>query len=185
MTIEERIERLEGTNLRYRLMFSLIGVIAVCIVGVSAIQDDKVPDVIRAKAFEVVDDEGNPLVKLFDFNSTGNGSIAIFNKVGNTPLAMMAGINSDGIASGTVFTFRGRKKIVELSYNELGRGTVKTYNENEKAATLLGSDVDGGHVFVYNKTSQPVCALTVNKYGNGVIAVMDRNGNGRTLEPGP
>ena len=64
MTIEERIERLERTNRRYRLMFTLLGVLAICTVGISATQDDGVPDVIRAKVFEVVDDEGNGLVTI-------------------------------------------------------------------------------------------------------------------------
>ena len=56
MSLEERIERLERTNRRYRLMFTLLGALAVCAVGMSAAPDAGVRDVIRAKAFEVVDD---------------------------------------------------------------------------------------------------------------------------------
>ena len=57
MTIEERVERLEGENRRLRRMLA-----AVCVTGVSVVllgvAPEPVPEVVRAARFEVINDRG-------------------------------------------------------------------------------------------------------------------------------
>ncbi len=62
MTTEHRIERLERTNRRYRWGITIV-IFAAMIVGAAGAGDD-VSDVIRAKRFEVVNEEGRPVVSL-------------------------------------------------------------------------------------------------------------------------
>lgn len=214
MTIEERIDRLERTNRRYRLMFTLIGVLALCAVGISATQDDGVPDVIRAKVFEVVDDEGNGLVTIGDV--LGSGVFALYDKTGDT-LVVIGGTTVIGKPAGHVSIFREGKMLVLLSAN-LGvdgggvrtYGTVSTFNDQAKTIVQLGAKTSGGHgkvrtfndegqtvveigatvdgegsVRTLNGKGEPLVLLGASTDGKGLVTVFGHNGKGRTLEPGP
>ncbi len=329
MTLEERIERLERTNRRYRRMFTLLGVVAVCAVGISATQDDKVPDVIQAKAFEVVDDEGTKFVEiklrnsslgsggLISMNTKGaqglvtirssanpdflgsptdsdapdrnHGSITIASpksshmlmlgsgtlhvvgnlrnddviksgksgivvslgvhqgagslelgdgegtydtirlsgntggllargigvlddknnllvtiqsaEIGEQSVGIIATRSSEGVelvqltvmeteneeilSGGIVTKDLAGRAVVSMGADVSGSGLITTRNKEGQRLVQLGATPDGGHIAVINKTGEQVCGMAVDEYGNGVIAVMDRNGKGRTLKPGP
>jgi len=43
----------------------------------------------------------------------------------------------------------------------------------------------GGAIAVKNKTSEEVCQIYADAYGNGYIGAFNRKGKGRTLTPGP
>lgn len=149
MTIEERIELLERTNRRYRLMFALFGVVAVCAVGIGAAQDTKVPGMIKAKGFVVVDDEGNHLA--FLGNDSDKGMLALLNE-------------------------RGRI-FLSLSNDKEGTGSVTTWSEKGKRAVRLGSALNGaGRITIFNKEEVPVVDLAVNKVGSGGISTYNKKG---------
>ena len=81
MNLEQRVERLERQNSRLR--WGLAGLVlmaaAAFIIGQAA--RDPVPDVIRAKAFHIVDKDGRALVKMEEARIGTNvaGSVTIFN----------------------------------------------------------------------------------------------------------
>ena len=48
-----------------------------------------------------------------------------------------------------------------------------------------GTTDDGFLIEGYNKTGEGIVQLYADEYGNGVVGVYNRKGEGRTLEPGP
>ena len=72
MTTEERIERLERQNRHLRLGFASVAVAAVAIFA-GAAHRQAVPEVIKAKAFHLVTDDGKTLVKIEDTKGLGFG----------------------------------------------------------------------------------------------------------------
>ena len=178
MTIEERIERLERANRRYRLMFTLLGALAVCAVGISATQDHDVPDLIQAKAFEVVDDEWNVLVRLRDLG--GKGGLATYANTGDILVGMTAGVTVDGKRAGFVSTFCERKTLVRLAVNTSGKGVVETLNGNGKTLVRLGASFDGvGMVTTLNGNGEPLVELGATVDGGGTVSTL--NGKGKTF----
>ena len=100
VTIEERIERVEKQNRRLKWAMTVICVVAAGAFVLGQAAPDAVPDVIRAKRFEVVNEkgwavvtlrswelggwidtrnqQGRPLFSVFA-NEVGGGMLAIFN----------------------------------------------------------------------------------------------------------
>ena len=73
MTVEQRLERLERQNrhLKGGLGLLLLTVIVGGLMGFAG--QGKLPDVVKAKAFHVVTDDGTVLVKLEDSFASGLG----------------------------------------------------------------------------------------------------------------
>lgn len=174
MSLEERIERLERTNRRYRLMFTLLGVLAVCAVGISATQDEGVPDVIQAKAFAVVDDEGNILVLLEE--TKGAGGVSIFDKTGDL-LATMAFAPVEGKRAGVLGTYRGGKPLVMISAVPGGSGVIGTSNFEGKLMVEITTTVNGeGAIRTLKANGKPLVELGANTGGNGRIRTFNDQG---------
>ena len=79
-TIEMRLQNLEVTNRRYKtIVIVMLG--AVLVTTFMAFRSPiAVPDVLQAKKFEVVDDNGNVLVRVSQ--DAGNGLVKTYNKDG-------------------------------------------------------------------------------------------------------
>ncbi len=184
MTIEERIERLERTNRRYRRMFTLIGVLAVCAVGISAAQDEGVPKVIRAKVFQVVSDDGHILAMLTGIE--GQGTLSIWDKKGH-PLAGMASVTVDGKRVGQVSIYREGQALVSLGgYPPDGERTLMMFNDQGKTVVSIRTTANGsGSVITSDAKGKPLVELGATEDGEGLVTVSGHNGKGRTLKPGP
>jgi hypothetical protein len=153
MSTDTRIESLE-TQVR-TLKRMLFGVFGVVIVGglLAATTLQSVPDVIRAKKFEVVNDEGKVIVLMNSVLHQGThyGFVATANSKGQTLVAL--GVSTDG--EGVVRTENGKGGLlVKLGTTTSGNGVVKT--ENGKGGTLvtLGtySGTKGGYVETFTQT---------------------------------
>ena len=57
--IEQRVIKLEKSLRAYRIFFSSAVIVLVAAVLISSGKKDDVPDLVKAKAFQVVDDMGN------------------------------------------------------------------------------------------------------------------------------
>ena len=124
MTIEERIERVEKQNRRLKWV-----VTALCVVGVSAFvagqaAPEGVPDVIKAKKFEVINEVGLPVVALRSWDKLGGG-IDTWNHQGQSLFAV--GANDAGDGSVATFNAEG-KELVHLSATEGGTGAVAVFD---------------------------------------------------------
>ena len=165
MTIEERLSRVEQQNKRLRV--ALLAIVLVAVAGVAMGQAGKnnVPDVIEAKAFHVVTDDGRVLVKLQDSFGLETGIM------------------------GTITTLNGSgRMLVALAANAGGEGTVTTRNSAGQILVELTTTVDGkGMVTTRNSAGQELVALGVARDGTGMIAVMDPSGKraAGTLTPRP
>ncbi len=87
MTVEERLDRLERQNRRLKagLASLLVAALAAGLVGFA--RQDSIPDVVEARAFHVVSEDGTVLVKLEDTLGTGRGlagTITTLNGEGKT-----------------------------------------------------------------------------------------------------
>ena len=64
MTIEERLDRLEAQNRHLRLVLALAVVVGTVGLIMGQAGQDTIADVVRARAFHVVSEDGTPLVKV-------------------------------------------------------------------------------------------------------------------------
>jgi hypothetical protein len=83
-----RLDRLERINRGYRRALTVLGLALAAAVTVSMSQDDPVPEVIRTRSLEVVDEQGRALVHLF--STMGIGAIATSDEEGNPLVALLA-----------------------------------------------------------------------------------------------
>ena len=137
-----RIESLE-TQVR-TLKRMLFGVFGLVVVGglLSATTLQSVPDVVQAKKFEVVNDEGKVFVRISGMSTQPNsikshqdgGIISTYDSQGKNLILM--GMNMHG--SGGIQTMNNKgQTLVALGTNPSGEGTVITENgKGEKTSTL-------------------------------------------------
>ena len=96
MTIEERIERVEKQNRRLKGAMTALCVVAVGAIVAGQATPEGVPDVIRAKRFEVVNEQGRAGVVLA--NSEHGGRVEVQNHCGKT-VSTMSATEAGGLVS--------------------------------------------------------------------------------------
>ena len=130
MQNEERINCLETQVRTLKRIVYGFGCLLVAGVVVSATSLQTVPDVIQAKKFEVVNDEGKKVAVLFA-NEDG-GVLGILNK--DEKVVALLGANEDG-GSLSIFNKDGGA-IAGLGADEDGGELVTTNNKGELTSTL-------------------------------------------------
>ncbi len=80
MDMEKRLARLERQCSWYRTLFVLAGVMMVALLTYGATKP--IPDVIRAKRFEAVNDNGRVGAVMASFRGHGDGVFRAFNRAG-------------------------------------------------------------------------------------------------------
>ena len=178
-TTEDRIENLENQVRRQRRWNIALG--AVVVVGglMAATGVRSVPDVIQAKKFEVVNDEGKAVVLLESvfFKGEHYGFVATQNGKGGTLVRLSA--TADG--KGAVETQNGKgQTLVELSTTTDGYGAVETQNGKGQTLVELGVTTEGeGMILTENGKGQTLVQLGATTGGSG--SVTTQNGKGQTL----
>jgi len=150
MTTDARIESLEHQVRTLKRM--LFGVFGVVVVGglLAATTLQKVPDVVQAKKFEVVDATGKPVAVLSSDTRGGTleltgGGLAVFDDKGT--LALQATANSRERAGSLVLFNKEGKQIVSLgpwNNNIDGGGTVMTKNAKGELTSMIGGPWPSG-----------------------------------------
>lgn len=180
--LEEGLEKLQRANRRNRLFIALFVLVAVAaaVIQAPAAPNDPVPKVIRAHAFQVVDNEGRVLI---DLHGPGSGAnITLFNREGTAVVTIMGTKEFGAIA-----TYDGEGgPLVSLRSTTIGTGAVVV----SKAATgkqlvTVAGDKNGGVLRVMNSLvpGTPVCILRVDDEGDGLIVIWDHQMKGRMLTP--
>lgn len=157
MTTEQRLQRLERQCSTYRNLFILAGLVAVALLTYGATKP--LPEVVRARIFEVIDLAGRPMVALRTIS--GGGAIGIFNRQGEP-----AGV---------------------LTADETGGGLLNMISgEGRNGVLILGSNADGtgGAVTVFNRAEKEVVTLRTDGSGRGVVGAWDEMRRGQTLHGG-
>ena len=131
-TTEDRIESLENQVRRQRRWNIALG--AVVVVGglMAATGVRSVPDVIQAKKFEVVNDEGVAVVTLASSPKSGDGIIFNHDERGFPTFLVGNQMDKDGVSHATLMTANGKgQALVELgSYSGSRGGYVETFTTN-------------------------------------------------------
>ena len=199
-TLQEQIRRQRRWN------FTLIGV---ALIGglLAATASDDVPDVIKARKFELVGSSGAPLAEMKIGTMQGEefGTITTFNAQ-NGPLIRMSAATG---GAGWIATLNGKgAELVEISQDKSGSGWIATRNDegaklveisqNNGGGSLLTKTGKGGRlVFLtstdrgdsgglvtYNSEEQHMVALTTMDDGKaGKIKTLNHKGKQTSSMP--
>ena len=137
-----------------------------------------VPDVVRAKSFEVVNGQGKVIVELGSIKGGGvdNGLIVTRTSMGGTLVRL--GACSGG---GTVATENAKgQSLVKLGVMATGEGEIVTQNSRGVAIVKIGATTEGNGV-VQTQTSggKPLVLMGVTTNGMGMVET--QTGKGQSL----
>ncbi len=179
MNVELRLAKLERTSRYSRFAAVALGLTLVAITAMGFAKDaDKIPDVIRARRFEVVNEQGTPQVSLWHVRD--GGAIATHNSQGEARAGMMALDEGGGIAT---FDAKGRKAVVIATTEELG-GTIITYDgEGGKLVSIGVTEGGQGIVATFDGKGGKLVRIGTTVGGEGAIATFNRAGEVRAQWP--
>ena len=170
---EKRLAALEKINARYRMLLVGALVISVYFIIASFSPHKIVPDLIQAKKFELVDDYGNVLARIENFD--GSGAMTTYKPNGSilTDIVATKG-NSGGIV---VYDGNGRKNIL-LTDVTGGGGSVVINNSSEQKVLSLGRNTqNAGSVTFYNGSSNEIGLITGDTNNDGVVLTYNNGGS--------
>ena len=182
MTESARIASLE-TQVRTlkRMLFGVFGlVVAGAVLGASSA--NTVPDVIRAKRFEAVNNAGTVLVSIGNMKGGGmdNGHILTKTSRGGTLIEIGA-----GVGGGILETANGKgDTLVRLTANPYGCGFVLTQDPNGGSLVKLTSTQKGeGAIQTLNGGERILAALAAEIDKGGVLVTFDQDGKAKGVFP--
>lgn len=175
----ERLER-QNKRLNWGLCATVLTGLSLLLMGQNSSQD--VPDVIRAKRFEVVDDQGKALVILAA--GEGAGLILTFDEKGNGLVAIGAPEGGGAVAT---FDGKGNQKenqLVAIGATSDGTAQIATYDGKGNKLVMISAGMGRGTIATLDKERRPMTWLTSTESGRGwigtfddQISVEDRKGN--------
>ena len=171
------------------------GCLLVAGIVVGATNMQTVPDVIQAKKFEVVNDEGKVVASFYA--NMGGGMLSFSNKDGG----VVAGLGSDEVNGGGVLGINNKEgktvagifadenggvtrvlsnkftEVVQIDVDDNGDGQLRIFDrEGKQFARLFLGDEGNGGLGIYNKDSKyPIAQLGVYD-GWGVLGIYDKDG---------
>lgn len=146
--IEQRIAKLEKSLKMYRIFFSTSVIILIAVVLMSSGKKADIPDLVKAKAFQVVDDNGNVLLLLN--KEKGNGQMATYSTAG--------------------------QKLVRLFTSDGGAGAINTFDPNGNLNFKVTRTTEGGgYMALYNSSNMEIMEAGVTKSNAGYLQVNDNN----------
>lgn len=195
-TIEDRLRKLEVANRRYRLYFFVsLSSFALLFMG---FRSQIIPDVLQARKFEVVDPQGNVLVRLaYDgntgyiktFNSQGNKLVNINATTGNQGfLALEDGNGNENVRLSTSREYGGGSIFINnkehnrsiILYNDEGGGSLSLNNNKGNSRVLLKTEAeDYGYLTLYNSSGKSIISMMQTSIGNGDLYLHNVSGDDR------
>ena len=175
MSDTDRIESLEEqVRSLKRMLLAAFGVLIVA--GLLAAKTPQtVPDVIQAKKFELVNDEGRVRARLFlTGGQEGLSAMLQMHEKGGMPVVQVS-TNSQG---GQLEFFNGKgKNSVSLNTRSSG-GSLQVRNEaGQRAARLKAGSHGGGELEIRNKDSQGVVGIGADHSGDGLLRLGNSKGD--------
>ena len=180
-SLEQEVRTLQRQVRRQRRWNLALGALVVVGGSMAATAERSIPDVVQAKKFEVVNDEGEKLVSLENLVGGGvdHGQVVTWSSTGR-PLAGF----SAGPGGGTVHTANGKgQMLVELGATRDGNaGMVTTWNSDRKVLVELGAGKSGGLVSVRDHQGRQLAQVTSDAGGKGgVLRTMNPSGEDLVL----
>lgn len=178
MTESARIASLE-TQVRIlkRMLFGVFGlVVAGAVLGATSLQT--VPDVLRARSIQLVDENEKPVI-LLGKSSRGTGMAIV--QAGNKG-GVAIGINELGESFVTLKSSRDTT-CASITSNKDGSGGVSVFNGNRSLAVGLSTDENGGLLIVCSKEGKPIGGINSNTEGEGNLVTFDAKGRLTSKSP--
>jgi hypothetical protein len=148
--LEQRVIKLEKNLRAYRIFFGVSVIILLAFVLMSSGKKDEIPDLIKAKAFQVVDNSGNTVVLIN--KEKGSGQMTTYSSSG--------------------------QKLVRLFTSEGDAGAINTFdargNLNFK---ITNTTTGGGYLAIYNPDLKEVVELGVLRSSDGYVQINDNYGS--------
>ena len=175
-TLEDRIAKLETSNHRQRMILLGVAFVGAAGVGLGMTKHSKgpdgPPDVIRAESFEVVNEWGEVLLRLFGTDE-GDGIVSIFNADGG-PVVTLGSVDNAGVV--TTYNSDGIW-CVGLTATDEGAGSLAIYSsDGGLLSELSAADARSGRLSIYNSKGDELVHLGSSPDGDGAVVVKDRQG---------
>ena len=148
--IEQRISKLEKSLRMYRLFFGTSVILLIAVVLMSSGKKNDVPDLVKAKAFQVVDDNGKVLLLLN--KEKGNGQMATYSSSG--------------------------ERLVRLFTSDGGAGAINTFDANGTLNFKVTRTTEGGgYMALYNSVEKEIMEVGVTRSNSGYFQINDDQAN--------
>ena len=166
-----RLHRLEKSQMRYRVAFLATAAFAtaLCLMGAKRHAED----LVQAKSFEVVNDEGKVFAR---FSSVeGKGELRTFKSDGTPLVNVSSSVDNSGRVD--VFSATG-KPMISLSSSSAGAGSIVLNNNAGSTSVQLGANSQNhGGMWVYNADNKLIAVVTTSgTSADGVAETYDAQG---------
>jgi hypothetical protein len=166
-----RLQQLEATNRRYkRIVILMLALFATFFMAFR--NTNTAPEVIQAKRFEVVDDNGHVLVNLTQ--DDGKGIIKTFTSTGKKLVNITYTTNNEGYFA--LEDGKGQETMRFSSSNEGGGGYIGIYNPAGKRTMTLCNDKSGGNIYLGNSNGDTRAAMQCNSSEGGFLGLYNSKG---------
>jgi hypothetical protein len=185
MSTEERLARLERSQRWLRFAnVALVGtVLALAVPCCTARKDnalptaaassaESVPEVIRARSFEVVNHGGQAVLSV-GITSDGNGAIRVKNLDAREVVHIVASKDGGAIA---VSSSNGESSLLVGTSGDMAAIEFCANAKGEAVVTILASELGGGALQVCNPLGSEVATIQSDKMNCGLVSVSDANG---------
>jgi hypothetical protein len=169
-SLEQRISRLEKNLRLYRIGFMSVLLVAVFF-GTLSFKTKKsdAPDLVQAKAFQVVDDDGNILVEIN--KEDGNGQLSTFTPNGKRLISLFT---TSGGAGGMNTFGKDGEVLFKVTDNEDGGGYMALFNGDGAESTELGVDnKQSGYLRINNNKGDKLAWITQTENGGGYFSLLN------------
>jgi hypothetical protein len=165
--LEQRLARLEKNVRYYRFGFAGLLTAVTVFAFMSFNRKLPAPDVIQAKTFQVVDDQGRVLVELN--KEDGNGQISTFTASGNKLVSMFT---SDGGAGGINTFGKDGKVIFKVTNTTEGGGYMALFNGAGSEVGELGvTNAQSGYLRLNDSKGDKLIWMTYTQDGGGYLSL--------------
>ncbi|MBS1655272.1 MAG: hypothetical protein JSU05_10540 [Bacteroidetes bacterium] len=170
--LEQRIALLEKNIRFYQIVFGVLIILAGALASMSFRSKSPVPDVIQAKAFQVVDDAGNVLVEIN--KEDGNGQLSTYTPTGTRLVSLFT--SDAGCGAINTFNYDG-KTIFKVTNTSGGGGYMALFNNDKKEIAEFGvTDIGSGYFRINDNIGNKQAWITYTKGGGGYFS-LSNNGN--------
>jgi hypothetical protein len=169
--IEMRLQRLEKSNRRYKnILVLLTAFFAITIMAFKS--RNAIPELLQAKRFEVLDDNGQVLVRLSQ--DDGKGIIKTFNQEGKKLVNITYTTHNEGFIG--LEDGKGHETIRCSSSNDGGGGFIGIFNPSGNRTLTFSNDLSGGNIYVGNAEGNTRAVIQCNTSAGGFMGLYNQDG---------
>ncbi len=170
--LETRVAQLEKSNRRYR---TVLVAIAACVAALAlfGFGQDPVPELLKAKEFQVIGADGKVLATVGSLE--GMGAVSTYNSSGNLLVDVVP--SQSGAGGIVVYDGKGNKNMVVTDVTGGGGSLVVNNGEFNPVLKLGRNTNQAGSVTVSNKAGAAIGLFTGDTEEGGVVITNSASGS--------